>query len=722
MDDNDNDIDLQLQPPWLSRSFGGTQQDAKLRTVERHVRRLDRHRPHPEPRLPVVESTPSALSSTGTSSSSSSNRSTSSSSSTRCMVVIPNARVWRKYWRLIRAMVVDEDAAAFVATAESTTNDTKSNNDNNTSWQWILTESAVECMDHRHQSLGEQTVGSERSALLRLVRDHCHQHHQPLPNTSLSSRRHSPFPRVMPMADLSMRNTTTTTTTNYDCWDCFGMQNWTIEEQSRHAQIRAATLVLEQHHQEQNHHPREDVEVCCCCWLLVDDDNDNDTRVLLPLPEVTTATNTIQYGTMADLLRAYSNISSSNSTPLLSRRMDPWYDLERLCAHEYRQRNPPAVHRDNTGEAGIRRSTTTSSSTSRDKEDARSDAFSYNNYSADDIALGLRHGRFIRGRLTVPLENVQEAYVTSSSSSTLTTTWFVPLEYRHGALHQDTVLVQVLPESQWCRPVGRRRLVFMAATTTTTSPMTEDEEEHKTPESKAIRDLSSSTNNSGTEAVPTARVVWVEQTHRRVFVATLVAPPDHNNAVSSVLVVPMDLRIPKIRIRTRSWRNWHGQRLKVQILTTSSSLSLDDEAPSKYPMGHCLEILGPIGDVEVEIQSLLIENQVDLEPFSVAALACLPTAGNEWRVSDKDLQDRRDLRTSRRIFSVDPPGCQDIDDTMHAEVLPNGDVESKCVCVFVWRGGVYGSWPHFRSSNTVSKVTNVRLFLFLLQLAYTLPT
>ena len=81
--------------------------------------------------------------------------------------------------------------------------------------------------------------------------------------------------------------------------------------------------------------------------------------------------------------------------------------------------------------------------------------------------------------------------------------------------------------------------------------------------------------------------------------------------------------------------------------------------------------------METEIQALLIENQVQLDPFSTEALACLPVQGSRWRVSDEEIQKRRDLRSNRRIFSVDPPGCQDIDDTMHAQILPNGDIEGE---------------------------------------------
>lgn len=69
------------------------------------------------------------------------------------------------------------------------------------------------------------------------------------------------------------------------------------------------------------------------------------------------------------------------------------------------------------------------------------------------------------------------------------------------------------------------------------------------------------------------------------------------------------------------------------------------------------------------------EDEIQIEPFSVKAIAALPPAGAEWTIPRYEIERRRDLRRTHHIFSVDPPGCQDIDDAMHAQVLPNGDIE-----------------------------------------------
>ena len=35
-----------------------------------------------------------------------------------------------------------------------------------------------------------------------------------------------------------------------------------------------------------------------------------------------------------------------------------------------------------------------------------------------------------------------------------------------------------------------------------------------------------------------------------------------------------------------------------------------------------------------------------------------------WRMDQSEIDKRRDLRTSHLIFSIDPKGCEDVDDTL----------------------------------------------------------
>ena len=74
------------------------------------------------------------------------------------------------------------------------------------------------------------------------------------------------------------------------------------------------------------------------------------------------------------------------------------------------------------------------------------------------------------------------------------------------------------------------------------------------------------------------------------------------------------------------------------------------------------------------MQVLLLEYDVNTAPFTADVHACVPPL--PWSVShaDRAAPYRRDLRHIC-VCSVDPPGCKDIDDALHARELPNGNLE-----------------------------------------------
>jgi len=53
---------------------------------------------------------------------------------------------------------------------------------------------------------------------------------------------------------------------------------------------------------------------------------------------------------------------------------------------------------------------------------------------------------------------------------------------------------------------------------------------------------------------------------------------------------------------------------------------------------------------------------------------CLPSEGDNYKISPEEIEKRWDFR-HLDVCSVDPPGCKDIDDALHAIILPNGNYE-----------------------------------------------
>ena len=68
--------------------------------------------------------------------------------------------------------------------------------------------------------------------------------------------------------------------------------------------------------------------------------------------------------------------------------------------------------------------------------------------------------------------------------------------------------------------------------------------------------------------------------------------------------------------------------------------------------------------MKTETQAILIEHKLSVHPFSQAALLEIPSPDN-WRMGkEQEEKKRRDLRDSHLVFSVDPQGCEDVDDAL----------------------------------------------------------
>ncbi len=103
-----------------------------------------------------------------------------------------------------------------------------------------------------------------------------------------------------------------------------------------------------------------------------------------------------------------------------------------------------------------------------------------------------------------------------------------------------------------------------------------------------------------------------------------------------------------------------------------------------------------------EQEGVLASFEVRSEPFSAAQLAELPPAS----VVPGLTPGREDLR-ALPICSVDPPGCTDIDDALHARSLPGGlfevGVHIADVSFYVAEGFVFISLSFFSQKKKKKK-------------------
>ncbi|AMD19884.1 HCL267Cp [Eremothecium sinecaudum] len=301
-------------------------------------------------------------------------------------------------------------------------------------------------------------------------------------------------------------------------------------------------------------------------------------------------------------------------------------------------------------------------------------------YSTSRIMSGLKNGTLYQGNIAISEYNFLEGSISLLNFSK-------PVLIRgqknlNRAFNGDNVVVELLPQKEWKAPSNE----MLDSEHFNVNDNPDNDEDDEGVDSVLVSDkqrrmlVKEALKAQRTSKVqPTARVVAVTRRSWRQYVGQI-APSSvdlHNGGMQNVFVVLMDKCLPKIRIRTRRAKELLNKRIVVVVDSWPESF--------RYPVGHFVRELGEIESVEAETESLLLEHEVEYRPFSKKVLECLPVEGHEWKapvdLNDPDaiakdplLSKRRDFR-DKLICSIDPPGCVDIDDALHAKKLPNGNWE-----------------------------------------------
>eukprot|EP00808_Paulinella_micropora_P004562 g24295.t1 len=238
------------------------------------------------------------------------------------------------------------------------------------------------------------------------------------------------------------------------------------------------------------------------------------------------------------------------------------------------------------------------------------------------------------------------------------------------AVDGDVVAIELLKEMEWkscsTQLAPEEKLEVSSADARTVYDAQGNEAQdamaaaHQGGEGGAAEKTSEEAGNKK-EVVPTGRVVGIINRNWKSYCGSLQLT---DKSRGTTVFLPANRRIPKVRIESSQIQNLMEQRIMVQL----------DSWPrhSRYPWGHYVRTLGPIGDRDTETQVVLMEHEVPHEPWTPAVLACLPP--QDFAISEEEYARRLDLRDTC-ICSIDPPGCTDIDDALHCVELPNGNLE-----------------------------------------------
>lgn len=295
-------------------------------------------------------------------------------------------------------------------------------------------------------------------------------------------------------------------------------------------------------------------------------------------------------------------------------------------------------------------------------------------YSQSKTKTGINNGTLHQGTFSVSPYNYLEGSIHVSAFDR--PLLVIGRENSNRAVSGDVVVVEVLPKDQWKAP-SSKILEGEDVNKDDNAEADEDEAVVTAQERKALQEEVKRTHSKDKEgrAQPTARIVSVTKRNWRQYVGhidqdSVRSSSKFSRAQQTVFLIPMDKRIPKIRIRTRLASELTGKRVVVTID------SWDQD--SRYPTGHVIRSLGDIETKGAETEALLLEYDVQYRPFPKVVLDCLPAEGHDWKVpeslEDPGWRSRKDLR-DLLICSIDPPGCVDIDDALHATPLPNGNFQ-----------------------------------------------
>ena len=261
-----------------------------------------------------------------------------------------------------------------------------------------------------------------------------------------------------------------------------------------------------------------------------------------------------------------------------------------------------------------------------------------------EINAGIKGGKLMQGTFFLSNTNYKEGNVSCDGYDK--PVLIQGLYDQNRAVNGDTVAIRLLDEKEWSVP----------------SNIVAEQDQGVADGGDVLEDEELPQIRDKTKLQPTGRVVGIIRRKWRQYCGMLV--PSALKGATRHIFVPAEKKIPKVRIETRQADHLKGKRIVVAV----------DSWPrhSRYPLGHFVRVLGPIGDKATENEVLLLEHDIPHSSFSNAVLDCLPD--QPWTITDKDREARLDFR-DLDVCSVDPPGCTDIDDALHSRELATGNWE-----------------------------------------------
>ncbi|GAB67192.1 mitotic control protein dis3 homologue, partial [Plasmodium cynomolgi strain B] len=240
------------------------------------------------------------------------------------------------------------------------------------------------------------------------------------------------------------------------------------------------------------------------------------------------------------------------------------------------------------------------------------------------------------------------------------------------ALHNDVVAVQILEDGEG-ELSGQEEEDYFEEVISPEEELQEGElqegEQHEGERHEGVHHQGAPKRRSEAETPPKnnarkskvyGKVVGIISRGRKEYGGVIKAYEKEQNAHKKKILFfkAFNNKVPYIIIKSSMGEELKNKRVIVVIDKWDYN--------SKYPLGRCLSVLGICDDIETETKLIYNEYNVSTKEFSESAYKCLPP--NDWIIPEEEYAKRKDFRDVL-TFSIDPPGCEDIDDALSVQVL-----------------------------------------------------
>ncbi|XP_035214589.1 DIS3-like exonuclease 2 [Stegodyphus dumicola] len=198
----------------------------------------------------------------------------------------------------------------------------------------------------------------------------------------------------------------------------------------------------------------------------------------------------------------------------------------------------------------------------------------------------------------------------------------------------------------------------------------------------------------------TGKVVHIlERKHSCLAAGRLKLCPDKNPKWA--LFSPNDSRVPRIMVPMSDCpQNFYHRPFDYANVLFLAKISEWNDS-STFARGTLVRSLGNTGDIEVETEGILFENDIDCEDFPLEVLNILPEE-ETWEIPAKEIKYRQDFR-HECVFTIDPATARDMDDAVSCTLLDNGNykvgVHIADVTYFVKEGSILDDVARSRSTS-----------------------